>query len=43
MRSEKISAISAIPTLATVDQWDGKDGVLQVDEPSLDDLFGDDA
>jgi len=41
--SEKIDTLSSIPKLSSVTAWDGKDGVLEVEEMSLDDLFGDDA
>jgi len=39
--TEKINSISSIPTLASVPAWDGKDAVLEVEEMSLEDLFGD--
>lgn len=39
---EKVTKLSNQPTIAAVTAWDGKDGVLQVDEIPLSELFGED-
>lgn len=39
--SEKTTSMSAVPAVATVTAWDGKDGSIAVDEMPLDDLFAD--
>lgn len=39
--SQKVEKYSA-PTISTVEAWDGKDGHIESDEMSLDELFGDD-
>ena len=41
--SEKIDSFSSLPKLESVTAWDGKDGVLETEEMSLEELFGDDA
>lgn len=40
--TEKSSALSSIPTINKSEPWDGKDAVMEVEEMSLDELFGDD-
>ena len=38
--SESRVKIDNIPAVQTVPKWDGKDAVLEVDEPSLDEIMG---